>query len=384
MHLHFYQVSYSDPTRRWTITDFSNPEKIREQLLKHCQKGSKLRHFTDLAAFEEEALGYLMALSHRLTFTIDLSADTDPTLSRLQRQYNVLWTARPYNARNRVLPGVLQQNSRLAMLWAHQLRQLALFAQRPAYNQFVERWSSRESPATHQTRVPAFSLSGLSRWLPTRGILPPLQSPATAASPFVPGPVADAQTHGAWFLAADKTNHHVEETLRKTSSGRVDYRRTKIISRLAGVDAFAVLPTRQGMRGTISVTGTTTLQAILIDPAVLAKARTRLEERAAAGLEKREYVQAVSLYEEYLRTYPDAPRAEPMQQRLGKLRLDPAVRAAIEAEKARNRFTVCTKLAECALRNDQPEVARMWLTKIIRQYPETTWAAEAQQRLSEI
>ena len=62
----------------------------------------------------------------------------------------------------------------------------------------------------------------------------------------------------------------------------------------------------------------------------------------------------------------------------------PAEEARQRAEDPRKRFEGWMSLVECALRNDRPEVARTWLVKIICQYPQTTWAEEAEQRLSEI
>jgi len=475
MQLHFYEVSYTDQSHNWTITDFSSPEKIRERFYEHCRKGANLKHFTELAAFEEEALGYLMAMSHGMTFVIYPSQDTATTFSKLRGEYQTLWTGiqpagsgpasalEAYNSavekykraagdyqkaaqerqyyqkavkerqreyqratqeyQRATTLRTLQNNARLGMIWTQQMRDLAMFARQPDYKtltpcraslslyQTVQRLRGTGSAVGNQMQVPevpAFSLNGLYRWLPMHQALFAHVDAATTGAKGVGGKVAKGggtynvqglggavNAPGAWFLGTDKTYHTVEEALDKTSSGSVEYRRIKVESRLDGVDAFAILPDGKGIRATITVTAKTTLEATLFDPAASTyldklAAADRLEEQAVAAAEQKNYDKAIALYQKHLRTFADSPRATQISQRLDEL-------AAMKAERTRQRLAELaatkpkrdqkcvknwTSLAELGLRIGRHDVAREWFTKIIREYPRTAWAAEAQQRLS--
>ena len=436
MHLHFYEVSYTDQRHNWTITDFSNPEKIRQRLNVLYKKGANLKHFTELAAFEEETLGYLMALSHGMTFIIDPSEDTSTTFWKPRSQYQAFSTgiqtasstqaaARALQAKDRrateeyqraptqyATLRTLQNYPRLGMMWTQQMRDLAMFARQPAYKtltpcraslslyQTVQGLRGTRSAADNQMQLPevlAFSLCGLYRWLPMpEGLFARLDGPKEKLYGSVAGLGGGAvRQPGAWFLGTDKTYHTVEEALDETSSGQVKYRRIKVESRLDGVDAFAMLPDGRGIRGTITVTAKTTLEATLFDPAASTyldklAAADRLEEQAVAAAEQKNYDKAIALYQKHLRTFADSPRATQISQRLDEL-------AAMKAERTRQRLAELaatkpkrdqkcvknwTSLAELGLRIGRHDVAREWFTKIIREYPRTAWAADAQQRLS--
>ena len=481
MQLHFYEVSYTDQSHNWTITDFSSPEKIRERFYEHCRKGANLKHFTELAAFEEEALGYLMAMSHGMTFVIYPSQDTATTFSKLRGEYQTLWTGiqpagsgpasalEAYNSavekykraagdyqkaaqerqyyqkavkeRQREYQRAtqeyqratteyatlrtLQNYPRLGMMWTQQMRDLAMFARQPDYKtltpcraslslyQTVQRLRGTGSAVGNQMQVPevpAFSLNGLYRWLPMHQALFAHVDAATTGAKGVGGKVAKGggtynvqglggavNAPGAWFLGTDKTYHTVEEALDKTSSGSVEYRRIKVESRLDGVDAFAILPDGKGIRATITVTAKTTLEATLFDPAAsiyLDKlvAAERLEEQAVAAVERNNYDKAIALYQEHLRTYPGSPRARPIGERLAELaamkaeqtRQRLAELAAMKAEQEQKRLKSLTQVAEFGLRNGRPDIARIWLTKIVSEFPETPAGIEAQERLSNL
>ncbi|MHC4983204.1 MAG: tol-pal system YbgF family protein [Planctomycetota bacterium] len=453
MQLHFHEVSYTDQRHKWTITDFSNPEEICKRFYAHWRKGPKLRHFTELAAFEEEALAYLMALSHGGTFTIDLSEDTVATFSNLSEQYKLLLVGNleerktalhaKYNhaveTRNRAaqkydpssrqykraveqlqraqqeynracmmygargaLLGIGGYGVRLGTLWAQQIRHLAMFARRPAYKTLtpcnallqvrrnVESRGSTDSPPENQTEVPAFSLCGLYRWLPMhQNLFARLDAVTSTKDGYyhAVGFGLAGQKLGAWLLTADKMHHTVEETLDETLSGRVKYRCMKVESRLDWVDAFAFLPNgsrriphNKGIRGTIKVAATTTLEATLVDSHISADrlfSAERLWGRIATRMKMKDHSAAVFLCETYLRLYPDTRLAGEIKQRLGEL-------AAIRAEQDRKYPEHWTKLAELGLSNGRPDVAQKYLKKIISRYPETTWAANARQRLSDL
>ncbi|MHC4982700.1 MAG: tol-pal system YbgF family protein [Planctomycetota bacterium] len=405
MHLHFYEVSYSDQRRNWTITDFSDPEIIRYRLYQHSHQAANLDHLTQLAAFEEEFLAYVMALSHGMTFIIDPSEDTSATFSNLRRQFQIVCTGiqtpgrgRPVKPRPPGFPGhivscALGDRARLGMMWTQQLLDLAMFAQRPAYKTLtpcrgsldfyrsVKTLGTNGSPAESRTRlpeVPAFSLCGLYRWLPVQknffahldATKKKVRGNLFVTTPH--GPVVRAP--GAWFVGTDRTYHTVEEALDNTSSGEVKYRRITVVTRMEEVDALGlgILINRGAIRGTITVTGETALEATLVDPT----AATDLD-RIEDAVKKKDYDQALALCRAHLGAYPDAPQARQMRQQLDEL-------AAMKAEQEEKRIRTWTKLAELGLCNGRPDVARVWLMKIIREYPQTTWAAKAQQRLSDL
>jgi hypothetical protein len=417
MHLHFSEVSYTDERRGWKITDFSNPGRIRALLYEHLKKGAELEHFTEIAAYEEEALGYMMALSHGMTFTINPSADTPQTYRSLLSQVSAQARAAGYSSarareaadrnrvqtglRNAAIVGACQQSPRLGMMWAHQIRHLAMFIQRPAYKTITssdassqphQSRASRGGPLLameSQTQVPAFSLCGLYRWAPMhKSFFAPLDQGRGIVSRSW---WAALKASGTWFIASGKTKHTVEEELDQNSSGAVEYRRIKIESRLDEVDAFALLPDREetppvrnvagrGVRGTITVRATTTLEATLVEP-YISPARfipaERLKERAATAAKMKDYARAVALCEAYLRHYGEMPGAEKITQRLAEL-------SAASAEYDKKRMKSWTDLAELGLSNGRPDVAREFLKKIISRYPETSCAADARQRLNDL
>ncbi|MHC4982621.1 MAG: tetratricopeptide repeat protein [Planctomycetota bacterium] len=410
MHLHFSEVSYTDERRGWKITDFSDPGRIRALLSEHLKKGAELEHFTELAAYEEEALGYMMALSHGMTFMIDLSADTPQTYRSLLSQVSAQARTAGYSSarareaadrkrvrtglRNAAIVGAWQQSPRLGMMWAHQIRHLAMFIQRPAYKTITPSDASSQSHQSRgstrspllamegQTQVPAFSLCGLYRWVPMdHGPFSRLRSLRERPRVFVDRQTwAALKASGTWFIASGKTKHTVDEELDQTSSGAVEYRRIKIESRLNEVDAFTIFPSEKGIRGTLTVRATTTLEATLVDPYIspvrLIPAE-RLKERIVTRMKIKDYPAAVALCEAYLRHYGEMPGAEKIRQRLEEL-------SAASAEYDKKRMKSWTDLAELGLSNGRPDVAREFLMKVISSYPETSYAAEARQRLNDL
>ena len=557
MHLRFSEVSYTDQNHSWTIRDFSDPQQIRKQFAGHFEKVSGLEHLTELAAFEEEALGYLLALSHGLTVAIDPVEDSTITFAELYGRYSTVLTgAEPATAtsaapdltalvrdmeakagpaieacKQRLLtyeqlkgryervrrsyaalktkqgeaadeqrnlaaleceraaaelkraaeeyaqatrdydqaarqydsalwsriraagqrsapagrdPSMVPLHIRLGMLWTQQIRQLAMFTQRPydaplpstkslashpwEMYRCLERWCEPGSGAEPDARAVAFSLGGLYRWEPMpKDFFTWMDASRqrqlktgrdTRLSRLRRGQYLVGL--GAWFVAAGNTDHKVDETLEKTTWGSVKYRRVNVVSRLNGVNAMAILPRAKGVRGTIWVDAETTLEAKFVYPLA-----AELDDRVAAAMRKNDYEQAIALYAEHLRTCPVTPQTERIWRQLDKLR---AVYAAVKAEEARKRaeekariaaedarrqaedarkcaeqetrrraeeglelaedarecFRRCTLLADNGLRNNRPDLARAWLTKVIRDYPETTWAQKARQRISEI
>lgn len=106
-----------------------------------------------------------------------------------------------------------------------------------------------------------------------------------------------------------------------------------------------------------------------------------LEAKAKAAEEKKDYRQAIKLYEDYLKKYRIASRFKQVKAHLEALRSNSTVRAAIFNKTADREGAAKLQLAENYANAGLRDKARAILKQIIEKYPGTKWAKEAAKRL---
>jgi tetratricopeptide (TPR) repeat protein len=134
------------------------------------------------------------------------------------------------------------------------------------------------------------------------------------------------------------------------------------------------------------------LDEIRSDPAIKAQveqARTdaaaEAEETAARAAEKQgDYRRAIAIYEHYVSAYPAAPHLAQMRDRLAALKSDKSIQAGIASRTAEDKCKACLAMADNYIRSGDPDKARGYLQKVIEEFPDTSYAATAREKLSEL
>jgi predicted esterase len=121
-----------------------------------------------------------------------------------------------------------------------------------------------------------------------------------------------------------------------------------------------------------------------VDPAKFEAAATALEAQAKAAEDAKDYDRAVKLYEQYVATYAKAANFKTVKEHLDALKADPAVAAAVAKKTAERECAEQMVLVEGLIANKAIERAREVLKQIIEKYPDTTWSAQAKERLNDI
>ncbi|MBN1943628.1 MAG: tetratricopeptide repeat protein [Phycisphaerae bacterium] len=106
-----------------------------------------------------------------------------------------------------------------------------------------------------------------------------------------------------------------------------------------------------------------------------------IEKQALAAQKEGRHAEAIRLYEKYLWLYPKSDGAEDVKRQLKKLRSDDNLQKRLRDQKAARECRGWLTMADALLDQGKPDKAKTYLDKIIRKYPDTTWAVKARVRL---
>ncbi|MBN1555495.1 MAG: tetratricopeptide repeat protein [Phycisphaerae bacterium] len=107
----------------------------------------------------------------------------------------------------------------------------------------------------------------------------------------------------------------------------------------------------------------------------------QLKAKADAAENQGRFSEAIRLYESYLQRYPKSDDAADVKKRLDRLRSDDHLQRKIRDQQAAHDCKGWLNMADALLEQGKPDLAKKYLDKIIRKYPDTTWAVKAQVRL---
>jgi len=134
------------------------------------------------------------------------------------------------------------------------------------------------------------------------------------------------------------------------------------------------------------------LQKLRSDPKIKAlteqiRLNTRAQSlagRAAAAEKAGKYAEAMKLYKQYVRRYAKADGYKQVLARFEVLKGNKAIQGALLEGKARADCPGWLAMADNYIKIRKPQKARPYLEKILKKYPRTRWAEEAQRRLKKI
>ncbi len=130
------------------------------------------------------------------------------------------------------------------------------------------------------------------------------------------------------------------------------------------------------------------LKALQDDPAVgqsvIDAEADAFEGRCVAAEEKKDYVLAIKLYEQYVGQFPKASRFAKVKAHLESLKSDKAIQAAIKSTQADGDCKGWMSLADNYANLGMNAKAREYLTRIVDKYGDTDWGAKARARLAQI
>ena len=130
------------------------------------------------------------------------------------------------------------------------------------------------------------------------------------------------------------------------------------------------------------------LKALQDDPAIsqsITDAQAdAFEARGGAAQEKKDYVLAIKLYEQYIERFPKSSRLAKVKAKLESLKSDKTIQATVSTARADSDCKGWMSLADNYARSGMNAKAREYLNKIIDKYADTDWATKARARLDKI
>jgi len=109
-----------------------------------------------------------------------------------------------------------------------------------------------------------------------------------------------------------------------------------------------------------------------------------LEEQAQVAELAKDYARAIRLYEQYVAAFPKAGRFAAVKARLDALKADKTIQSAIRAKDADRDCRNWLNMADNFLKAGLNEKAREYLKKILDQYGDTEWGAQARERMKKL
>ncbi|KPK80387.1 MAG: hypothetical protein AMJ81_12155 [Phycisphaerae bacterium SM23_33] len=109
-----------------------------------------------------------------------------------------------------------------------------------------------------------------------------------------------------------------------------------------------------------------------------------LEAQAKAAEAKKDYATALRLYEQYLAGFAKAGRFAQVKAHLEAMKADKKIMARVRQQEADRECRGWLGIADNYINAGLNAKAETYLRKIIKEYPDTDWAAQARQRLAKI
>lgn len=134
------------------------------------------------------------------------------------------------------------------------------------------------------------------------------------------------------------------------------------------------------------------LDEIRTDPTIKAQveqaravAAAESDEAAGKAAEKQgDYKRAISIYERYVVTYPNSPHLAQVRDHLAALKSDKSIQAGIASREADDQCKSCLAMAANYVQSGFPEKARPYLQKVIDEFPNSSYAVTAREKLAEL
>jgi len=130
------------------------------------------------------------------------------------------------------------------------------------------------------------------------------------------------------------------------------------------------------------------LKALQADPAtsqaILDAQADAFESRCLAAKDKKDYVLAINLYEQYVKRFPKASRLAKVKADLASLKSDKTILATVKASQADADCKKWMSLANNYAAAGMNAKAREYLTKIVDKYGDSEWATKARAKLDKL
>jgi tetratricopeptide (TPR) repeat protein len=130
------------------------------------------------------------------------------------------------------------------------------------------------------------------------------------------------------------------------------------------------------------------LKALQDDPAtsqaILDAQADAFESRCLAARDKKDYVLAITLYEQYVDRFPTASRLAKVKADLESLKADKTIQATVKASQADADCKGWMAMANNYAAAGMNAKAREYLTRIVDKYGDTEWATKAREKLARL
>jgi tetratricopeptide (TPR) repeat protein len=118
-----------------------------------------------------------------------------------------------------------------------------------------------------------------------------------------------------------------------------------------------------------------------IDQAAIDAAADQAEGRASGEEKLGDYKSAIADYQAYVTAFPKSHRIDQVRAHLKSLQDDPAIQAKITSAEPEKNCKKWLSLADSYIQNGDPDNAKVYLQKVIDNYPDSTWAQTAKEKL---